>query len=44
MADNAANKGSNTKTIKIIRWTLGIMLMVLIAVGAFNGKTIIQKF
>ena len=44
MADNAANKGSNTKTIKIIRWTLGIMLIVLIAVGAFNGKTIIQKF
>ena len=44
MADNAANKGSNTNTIKIIRWTLGIMLMVLIAVGAFNGKTIIQKF
>lgn len=44
MADNAANKGSNTKTIKIIRWTLGIMLMVLIAVGAFNGKAIIQKF
>lgn len=44
MADNAANKGSNTKTIKIIRWTLGIMLMILIAVGAFNGKTIIQKF
>lgn len=44
MADNAANKGNNTKTIKIIRWTLGIMLMVLIAVGAFNGKTIIQKF
>lgn len=44
MADNAANKGSNTKTIKIIRWTLGIMLMVLIAVGVFNGKTIIQKF
>ena len=44
MANNAANKGSNTNTIKIIRWTLGIMLMVLIAVGAFNGKTIIQKF
>ena len=44
MADNAANKGRNTKTIKIIRWTLGIMLIVLIAVGAFNGKTIIQKF
>lgn len=44
MADNAANKGSNTKTIKIIRWTLGIMLIVLIVVGAFNGKTIIQKF
>lgn len=44
MTDNAANKGSNTKTIKIIRWTLGIMLMVLIAVVAFNGKTIIQKF
>lgn len=44
MADNAANKGSNTKTIKIIRWTLGSMLMVLIAVGAFNGKAIIQKF
>lgn len=44
MADNAANKGSNTNTIKIIRWTLGIILMVLIAVGAFNGKTIIQKF
>ena len=44
MADNAANKGSNTKTIKIIRWTLGIMLIVLIAVGAFNGQTIIQKF
>lgn len=44
MADNAANKGSNTRTVKIIRWTLGIMLMVLIAVGAFNGKTIIQKF
>lgn len=44
MADNAANKGSNTNTIKIIRWALGIMLMVLIAVGAFNGKTIIQKF
>lgn len=44
MADNAANKGSNTKTIKIIRWTLGIMLMVLMAVGIFNGKAIIQKF
>ena len=44
MADNAANKGSNTKTIKIIRWILGIMLMVLIAVGVFNGKAIIQKF
>lgn len=44
MADNAANKGSNTRTVKIIRWTLGIMLMVLIAVGVFNGKTIIQKF
>lgn len=44
MADNAANKGSNTKTIKIIRWTFGIMLMVLIAVGVFNGKAIIQKF
>lgn len=44
MADNAANKGSNTKTIKIIRWTLGIILMVLIAVGVFNGKAIIQKF
>lgn len=44
MADNAANKGNNTKTIKIIRWTLGIMLMVLIAVGIFNGKAIIQKF
>lgn len=44
MANNAANKGSNTNTIKIIRWTLGIMLMVLIAIGAFNGKTIIQKF
>lgn len=44
MADNAANKGNNTKTIKIIRWTLGIMLMVLMAVGIFNGKAIIQKF
>lgn len=44
MADNAANKGSNTNTIKIIRWTLGIMLMVLMAVGIFNGKAIIQKF
>lgn len=44
MADNAANKGSNTRTVKIIRWTLGIMLMVLIAVGVFNGKAIIQKF
>lgn len=44
MADNAANKGSNTKTIKIIRWALGIMLMVLIAVGVFNGRAIIQKF
>ena len=44
MADNAANKGNNTKTIKIIRWTLGIMLMVLMAVGIFNGKVIIQKF
>lgn len=44
MADNAANKGNNTKTIKIIKWTLGIMLMVLMAVGIFNGKAIIQKF
>lgn len=44
MADNAANKGNNTKTIKITRWTLGIMLMVLMAVGIFNGKAIIQKF
>lgn len=44
MADNAANKGNNTKTIKIIRWTLGIMLMVLMAVGIFNGKAITQKF
>ena len=44
MADNAANKGNNTKTIKIIRWALGIMLMVLMAVGIFNGKAIIQKF
>lgn len=44
MADNAANKGNNTKTIKIVRWTLGIMLMVLMAVGIFNGKAIIQKF
>ena len=44
MADNAANKTNNTKTIKIIRWTLGIMLMVLMAVGIFNGKAIIQKF
>ena len=44
MADNASNKGNNTKTIKIIRWTLGIMLMVLMAVGIFNGKAIIQKF
>jgi len=44
MADNAANKGNNTKTIKIIRWTLGIMLMVLMAVGIFNRKAIIQKF
>lgn len=44
MADNAANKGNSTKTIKIIRWTLGIMLMVLMAVGIFNGKAIIQKF
>lgn len=44
MADSAANKGNNTKTIKIIRWTLGIMLMVLMAVGIFNGKAIIQKF
>lgn len=44
MADNAANKGNNTKTIKIIRWTLGIMLMVLMTVGIFNGKAIIQKF
>lgn len=44
MADNAANKGNNTKTIKIIRWTLGIMLMVLMAIGIFNGKAIIQKF
>lgn len=44
MADNAANKDNNTKTIKIIRWTLGIMLMVLMAVGIFNGKAIIQKF
>ena len=38
MADNAANKGNNTKTIKIIRWTLGIMLMVLMAVGILTEK------